>query len=141
MTFKSTFRAMSPTITSMPRTGPDINALIAPTDAYVRIYAEYLSEQFGQRFIVENIPGAASNNAAATAAKAEPDSYTLYVATNANSTSVTLYKNLRYKFPDDFAPIGLLVTSPPVLSVSNGLGVNSVQELVAAASFLDVCNC
>jgi tripartite-type tricarboxylate transporter receptor subunit TctC len=103
------------------------------TDALTRIYADKLSEHFNQRFIVENMPGAASNTAAAAAAKADADGYTLYLATNANAISVSLYKNLRYKFPDDFAPIGLLASAPPVLSVSSGLGVSSVKELIAAA--------
>lgn len=103
------------------------------TDILARIYADKLSDHFKQRFIIENLPGAASNNAAAVAARAEPDGYTLFLATNVQSVSVTLYKKPRYEFPGDFAPISLLASAPPVLVVSPSLGVNSVQDLIKIA--------
>jgi tripartite-type tricarboxylate transporter receptor subunit TctC len=103
------------------------------TDIISRIYADKLSEQFNQRFIIENMPGAATNNAAAMVARAEPDGYTLFVASNAQSISVSLYKKLRYEFPGDFAPISLIASSPTMLVVSPALKVNSVQELIKEA--------
>ena len=103
------------------------------TDILARIYGDKLSERLGQRFIIENMPGGASNTAAAAAARAEPDGYTLFVATNANSASVSLYKTLRYDFPGDFSPISLLASAPPILVVSPTLGVNTVKELIAYA--------
>lgn len=103
------------------------------TDILARIYADKLSETFKMRFVVENLPGAASNNAAAAAARAEPDGYTLYLATVANSISVSLYKKLRYEFPGDFAPISLLASAPPVLVVSPSLGVSSIADLIRVA--------
>ena len=42
------------------------------TDITTRIYAEKLSGHFNQRFIVENMPGAATNLAAAHVARAAP---------------------------------------------------------------------
>lgn len=103
------------------------------TDILARIYGDKMGELLKTRFVIENMPGAASNTAAAAAARAEPDGYTLFVGTNANATSVSLYKNLRYAFPGDFAPIALLASAPPVLAVSPKLNVNSVQELIALA--------
>ena len=104
-----------------------------PTDILVRIFAEKLGQKFSHRFYIENMPGGASNTASAAAARAEPDGYTLFVATSANSSNVSLYKNLRYKFPDDFMPISMVASTPLVLGVSAALQVNSVQELIAAA--------
>jgi tripartite-type tricarboxylate transporter receptor subunit TctC len=103
------------------------------TDILARIYADSMARQLKGTFVIENVPGAASNTAAATAARADADGHTLYVATNANSTSVSLYKNLRYEFPGDFEPIALLAGAPPVLAVSAKLDVNSVKELIALA--------
>jgi tripartite-type tricarboxylate transporter receptor subunit TctC len=103
------------------------------TDILARIYGDKLSERLGQRFIIENQPGGASNTASAAAARAEPDGYTLLLATNANSASVSLYKTLRYDFPGDFAPISLLASAPPILVVSPSLGVSTVKELIAYA--------
>lgn len=103
------------------------------TDVFVRIFADKLSEHFKQRFYVENQPGAAGNIASVTAANATPDGYTLFAATNANSIAVTLYKRLRYRFPDDFEPIALLATTPQVLVVNAASKINSLQDLVSAA--------
>jgi tripartite-type tricarboxylate transporter receptor subunit TctC len=103
------------------------------TDILSRLYVAKLNEDFGGRFVVENMPGAATNTAAAMVARAEPDGYTLFVASNAQSISVSLFRQLRYEFPGDFALISLLAGLPTVLVVGPGLQVNSVQELVAAA--------
>ena len=79
------------------------------------------------------MPGAASNNAALAASRAQPDGTTLFFATNANAISVSLYRNLRYRFPDDFDAITLVATAPQVLVVNPGLGFNSTRDLIAAA--------
>jgi tripartite-type tricarboxylate transporter receptor subunit TctC len=55
------------------------------------------------------------------------------LATNANSTYVSLYKQQRYNFPDDFVPISLLVTTPLVLVVNPSLGLNSVKDVIDRA--------
>jgi tripartite-type tricarboxylate transporter receptor subunit TctC len=105
----------------------------AATDITTRIYAEKLSAHFNQRFIVENMPGAATNLAAAHVARAAPDGYTLYVVTNANSTSVHLYRNLNYRFPDDFAPIATMVSVPPILVASPQFIPSTVKDVIAMA--------
>src|SRR5438552_14997778 len=50
-------------------------------DATARVLAARLSEVWGQQVVVENRPGAASNIAAELVARADPDGYTLYIAT------------------------------------------------------------
>lgn len=102
------------------------------SDIIARIYADKLTEYFNQRFIVENSPGDASNDAAAAVARAEPDGYTLFLASNAQSAAVTLLGR-RCAFPQRFDPIALLGIVPSVLVVSQSLGVSSVDELVALA--------
>src|SRR5262245_35031278 len=103
------------------------------TDIFARMFADKLSTHFKGRFVVENMPGAASNNAALAASRAQPDGSTLFFATNANAISVSLYKQLRYRFPEDFDAIALVATAPQVLVVNPGLGFNSVKDLIAAA--------
>src|SRR6202166_864819 len=56
-------------------TAPDIGA---------RLMGQWLSEQLGQQFIIENRPGAGTNIAAETVVRAPPDGYTLLLATTAN---------------------------------------------------------
>ena len=103
------------------------------TDIFARMFADKLSMHFKGRFVVENMPGAASNNAALAASRAQPDGTTLFFATNANAISVSLYKQLRYRFPEDFDAITLVATAPQVLVVNPNLGFNSAQDLIAAA--------
>jgi tripartite-type tricarboxylate transporter receptor subunit TctC len=105
----------------------------AATDITTRIYAEKLSVRFNQRFIVENMPGAATNLAAAHVARSAPDGYTLYVVTNANSTNVHVYRNLNYRFPDDFAPIATMVNVPPILVASPQFKPSTVKDVIAMA--------
>ena len=102
-------------------------------DIFGRMYAEKLSDRYKNRFFVENTTGQAGNNAAITVARAEPDGYTLLLATNGNNISTNLYKRLRYRFPDDFDPIALLVSTRQILVVSRNSGINSVGELIALA--------
>jgi tripartite-type tricarboxylate transporter receptor subunit TctC len=103
------------------------------TDVFARLFADNMSEQLKAHFYIENIPGAASNIASATAARAQPDGYTLFAATNANSIAVSLYKKLSYRFPDDFEPIAMLATTPQVLVVNPAMGINTMQDLISAA--------
>jgi len=55
------------------------------SDTYARLIAQWLSEQLGEQFIVENRPGAGSTLAAEYVAKAAPDGYTLLLTTSADA--------------------------------------------------------
>ncbi|HEY6087120.1 MAG TPA: tripartite tricarboxylate transporter substrate-binding protein, partial [Burkholderiaceae bacterium] len=54
------------------------------TDAYGRILAQALTEQLKQSFVVDNKPGASGAIGATAAAKAEPNGYTILVASNSS---------------------------------------------------------
>jgi tripartite-type tricarboxylate transporter receptor subunit TctC len=102
-------------------------------DTITRIYADRLSKRLGVPFIVENMPGAGGNIASTAAAHARPDGYTLLLANNANTTGVSLYEKLSYRFAEDFEPIAMLARAPTALVGSPLLKASTVSELVAAA--------
>jgi tripartite-type tricarboxylate transporter receptor subunit TctC len=102
-------------------------------DIMARIFAQKLSEKFGQQFIVENRLGASGNLAAETVARAEPDGYTLLLGTVANSISASALKNLTHDFGKDFAPIAVVSSAPNILVVSDGVGATSVAEFLKFA--------
>src|SRR5262245_4291359 len=52
------------------------------SDVFARIIAQKLSERWGQSVIVENRDGAAGTIAAEAVARAEPNGYTLMLASN-----------------------------------------------------------
>jgi tripartite-type tricarboxylate transporter receptor subunit TctC len=104
-----------------------------PSDIIARLMTQWLSEHFGQQFIVENRGGSGGNLAAAAAVTAPADGYTLlYVAPN-NAISASLYKKLPYDFIRDTVPVASLMQFPNMLVVANAMPVKTVKE------FIDYC--
>jgi tripartite-type tricarboxylate transporter receptor subunit TctC len=98
-----------------------------------RLVGERFTAAWGQPVIVENKPGAGGTIGIRETARAEPDGYTIVVVSSGHAVNHVLYKELGYDTLKDFAGIALLGSLPSVLIVPPTLGVNSVQELVAAA--------
>jgi len=83
------------------------------TDIVARLIATELEKQLGQPIVVENQPGEGSNIAAAEAARAKPDGYTLFMGTSAQTISPNIYSNLAYDTLKDFTPVILTKMIPP----------------------------
>ncbi len=106
----------------------------AATDIVARLLAQGLSERLGQQFVVENKPGAASNLAAETVARAAPDGYTLLAMTVTNAVNTTLYeKTADFDFMHDIVPVASTIQSANVLEVNPREPVNTVAEFIAYA--------
>ena len=103
------------------------------TDLLARLFAKGLAERLGRPFVIENRAGAATNIAAAAAARSAPDGYTLFVSTIAsNALNKWSYKKLEYD-PDAFAAVGMLGQNTFYLVVNPSSPANSVQDLVRMA--------
>jgi tripartite-type tricarboxylate transporter receptor subunit TctC len=103
------------------------------TDLLARVLAEQLSRKWGHAVIVENVGGAGGNIGAAEVARAEPDGYTLLLASPGPiATNAFMYKDLGYD-PEQWAPIAVLATSPYVLVLSPGFDAPSLPQLIAHA--------
>ena len=103
-------------------------------DIVARVLGEGLSRSLGQQFLVDNRPGAAGNIAAAAAAKAPPDGYTLFISTfSTHGTNPSLYSQPGFDPVRDFVPIALLASNPNVLVVLPSTPVKSVKELIVLA--------
>ena len=113
--------------------------LIAPfppggsVDITARLIAEPLAAQLGQRIIIDNRSGASGNIGMEAAARAAPDGYTIVLNTIPLVTNQSLFEKLSWDPIRDFAPIGMVATSPHVLVVPAKVPVNSVDELVKLA--------
>jgi tripartite-type tricarboxylate transporter receptor subunit TctC len=104
------------------------------TDLIARIVAARVERILGQRVIVENRGGANGAIAADTVAKAAPDGYSLFFTTvGAVAINPAFRKDLPYDPVKDFAPVGMIGRSAPVLAVDPALGLKSAPELVALA--------
>jgi tripartite-type tricarboxylate transporter receptor subunit TctC len=101
------------------------------TDAFARMVGDELDKALGQRFLVENKPGAGGNLGAAQVARATPDGYTLGMGTvSTHAINPSLYKKLPFNPDTAFAPVSLIATLPNVLVVNPSINAKSVPELI-----------
>src|SRR5580704_14446226 len=101
-----------------------------PVDIVARIMSQWLSEHFGQQFVVENRGGSGGNIAAAAAINSPPDGYTLLFVGSSNAISASLYKKLPFDFIRDTVPVASIMQLTNMLLVSNAMPVKTVQELI-----------
>ncbi len=104
------------------------------TDTMARIFAQYLGEELGQRFVVENRPGAGGEIGWISLANAAPDGYTIGLI---NAPAIEVYpitrpETIGYSL-DDFRPLINVVTDPGVLAVAADSPYQTLDDLVAAA--------
>jgi tripartite-type tricarboxylate transporter receptor subunit TctC len=102
-------------------------------DITARFIAEPLGAQLGQRIVVDNRPGASGNIGMEAAARAAPDGYTVVLNTIPLVTNRSLFEKLTWDPVKDFAPIGMVATSPHVLVVPTKVPATSVAELLRLA--------
>jgi tripartite-type tricarboxylate transporter receptor subunit TctC len=104
------------------------------TDFLGRLVAEQIKTSLGATVIVENKPGAGTTLGAEQVAKAEPDGYTLLMATSTTlAINKTLYKKLPYDPVKDFAPIALVAAVPFALIVNPSIPAKTLSDFVAYA--------
>jgi putative tricarboxylic transport membrane protein len=102
-------------------------------DITARVVAEKLGDKLGQRFYVENQPGAGGIAAARTVIASPPDGHTLVLVTNGTAISVSLFKQLPYDPLKDFIPVSSLGFFDFVLATSAGSPFKTLGDFVAAA--------
>ena len=81
------------------------------TDAIARILQNPMQKALGQTIVVENVGGAGGMIAAARAARAAPDGYTIMIHQVALAAGMSLYPNLTFDAEKDFVTIGLINTA------------------------------
>ena len=102
----------------------------SPDDVVARILAQKLSEA-GERFYVENLPGAGGMIGTATAARALPDGCTMVIVNQNFVVQSAIGEKLSYEVPDSFTPVALLISAPETISVSPSVPAITIKELVA----------
>jgi tripartite-type tricarboxylate transporter receptor subunit TctC len=99
-------------------------------DATARIIQDPMQKALGQPIVVENIGGAGGMIAAAKAARAEADGYTILLHQDALAAGMTLYPNRTFDAEKDFVPIGLVNTTAITLAGRPTLPPNNFNELL-----------
>ena len=108
-------------VPSAPGGSPDINS---------REMANEVAKLIGQQVVVENRPGASGIIGYEALARATPDGYTMAYISNLIATNTSLYSKLPYDFFRDFRPVIHYFLGLNVLTVTPGLPVRSVKELI-----------
>jgi tripartite-type tricarboxylate transporter receptor subunit TctC len=104
-----------------------------PADIVVRIMTRWLSDRFGQPFIVENKPGAATNISLQAAVGAPADGYTLVYLSASAAVNRSLYESLPFDILRDIAPVAGLVDFPFMMLVHPSFPAATVAEFVSYA--------
>ena len=107
-----------------------------PTDGMARIVADRLGAVLGQNIIIENKGGGAGGSLGAKyVATTDPDGYTILNTPGGSlTTGPAVHKEaIGYDPVKVFAPVGLLMNSPLIMSVHPSVPVKTMAELVAYA--------
>jgi tripartite-type tricarboxylate transporter receptor subunit TctC len=103
-------------------------------DMLARLVAQQAGAALGQPIVIDNRSGAGGLIAAAAVAKAEPDGYTLLMASPAQVTIPPwINRSLSFDSPRDLVPVAHLADTPMVLVVSAGSGARTVNDFVGQA--------
>ena len=104
-----------------------------PNDTIARILGQYLSEQLGQQFIVEDHVGAGGNIGMQDVLASAPDGYTIgFVAPN-NAINATLYQHIPFDFVHDSTPIAGTMKLANVMDVNLDFPAKTLAEFIAMA--------
>jgi tripartite-type tricarboxylate transporter receptor subunit TctC len=103
-------------------------------DLLARLLGDKLSKTWGQQVVVENKPGAGGLIGTEAAAHADPDGYTIYLATDGPLTiAATLHKKVPYDWKKDFAPVSMMAVGYQILLTSPKLPATNLKEFIALA--------
>src|SRR5271169_775286 len=104
-----------------------------PNDTIARLLGQYLSEQLGQQFIIENHVGAGGNIGMQDVLTSAPDGYTIgFVAPN-NAINQTLYQNIPFDFVHDSTPIAGTMSLANVMEENLAFPAKNLAEFLALA--------
>ena len=98
-------------------------------DVMGRLIGQRLSVALAQQVVIENRGGAGGMIGTRDAAKAAPDGYTIVMLL----TGISLGANTGYDVNKDFAPIGIVASTPIIVDANPALPAKSLSDVIALA--------
>ena len=98
-------------------------------DVVGRIVGQHVSDYLGQPVVVDNRSGAFGNIAMETTRRAEPNGYTVAVASTSFSVNRWTMLTATYSL-DDFTPIAMVASQPYSLMVSKSVPTKNLRDLL-----------
>ena len=102
-------------------------------DVTARIVADKLGEKLGQRFVIENMPGAGGITAANAVLGAPADGYVLGLVTNGTAISAALFRSLPFDPIKDFTMVSTLGTFDLVFAVNADSRFKTLADVIRVA--------
>jgi tripartite-type tricarboxylate transporter receptor subunit TctC len=102
-------------------------------DVTARIMAEKLSDKFGQRVYIENMPGPGGINAARAVVNATPDGYTMGLVTNGTAISVAAFNKLPFDPLTQFDMVSTIGLFDLVFAVNAESSYKTLGDFIKAA--------
>ena len=102
-------------------------------DQVARVFANQLTQQLGQQFVVDNRGGASGSIGAQIVATSPPDGYTFGVVFDTHAVNPLLIPNLPFDTLKDLAPVMLIGTSPMAIVAHVSQPYKDFREVIAAA--------
>jgi tripartite-type tricarboxylate transporter receptor subunit TctC len=104
------------------------------TDIAARLVGGKLGEYWGHQVVVENRPGGNGQIAMTAAVRAEPDGYTLVMASGGDvALNPALLEKMPYDVERDLVPITGVSDAPIVLAANSASPYKSVADVIAAS--------
>src|ERR1700733_5157159 len=115
-----------------------VHMLVGPgagrsADISARLVGQYLSDHFGQQFVVDIRPGATGNVATEAVVRSAPDGYTLLLVNSQNTINQAMFPDLPFDFMHDIAPIAITHRVALVMEVLPTFPAQTVPEFIAYA--------
>jgi tripartite-type tricarboxylate transporter receptor subunit TctC len=104
-----------------------------PNDIVARIIGQYLSDHFGQQFVIENRVGAGGNVGMQSALASPPDGYTIVFVGPNNAINASMYEKLPFDFIRDSAPVAGTMKLTNVMVVHPSVPATTLAEFIAYA--------
>ena len=98
-------------------------------DVMGRLIGQKLSVALGQQVVIENRGGAGGMIGTRDAARAAPDGYTIVMLL----TGISLGADPGYDVNKDFAPIGIVASTPIIVDTNPALPAKSLSDIIALA--------
>ncbi len=102
-----------------------------PTDTVARLVAGAMSQDLGQRVIVENVGGAGGTIGTARVARATPDGHTLLLYNIGTATAASLYRKLPYDTLASFEYVGLVTEVPMTIVARSNFEPTDLKGLIS----------
>ena len=102
-------------------------------DQVARIFAQQLTVQMGQQFIVDNRGGASGSIGTQVVATSPPDGYTFGVVFDTHAVNPSLIPNIPFDTLKDLAPVMLVGTSPMAIVANVNQPYKDFRDVLTAA--------